>query len=117
VVSGIAPNSGPNAGSPTAFWNSAAFVDRLPGGAAYRYGDSGRDSLIGPGLVNWDFSVLKSIALTERQSIQLRGEMYNVANHPDFTEPAAGRGPTFGVISGPTISPSRQFQVALKYIF
>jgi hypothetical protein len=92
-------------------------VDRLPGGAAYRYGDSGRDSLIGPGLVNWDFSVLKSIALTERQSIQLRGEMYNVANHPDFTEPAAGRGPTFGVISGPTISPSRQFQVALKYIF
>jgi hypothetical protein len=117
VVAGIAPNSGPTAGSPTAYWNAAAFVDRLPGGAAYRYGDSGRDTLIGPGLVNWDFSVLKGVALTERQSIQLRGEMYNVANHPDFGLPTATRGSTFGVIGGPTISNSRQFQVALKYIF
>jgi hypothetical protein len=116
-ATGIAPNSGPTAGSPTAFWNAAAFVDRLPGGAAYRYGNSGRDTLIGPGLVDWDFSVLKTVAITERQSLQLRGEMYNVANHPAFGMPVAVRGATFGVIGGPTISNSRQFQVALKYIF
>ena len=83
-ATGIKPNSGPGVGSPSGFWNPAAFVDRLPGGAAYRYGNSGRDTLIGPGLVDWDFSMLKNIAITERQSLQLRGEMYNVANHPGF---------------------------------
>jgi hypothetical protein len=62
--------------------------------------------------------MLKNVAITERQSLQLRGEMYNVANHPDFGLPGAQRATaTFGVISGPTISNSRQFQVALKYIF
>jgi hypothetical protein len=117
-ATGIDPNGGPGIGSPTNYWNEAAFVDRLPGGAAYRYGNSGRDTLIGPGLVNWDFSMLKNVAITERQSLQLRGEMYNVANHPDFGLPGAQRATaTFGVISGPTISNSRQFQVALKYIF
>jgi hypothetical protein len=118
VVAGISPNGGTGFGSPTAYWNGAAFVDRLPGGAQYRYGDSGRDTLIGPGLVDWDFSMLKNVAITERQSLQLRGEMYNVANHPAFGLPGAQRATaTFGVISGPTITNSRQFQVALKYIF
>lgn len=116
-ATGIAPNSGPGVGSPSGFWNPAAFVDRLPGGAAYRYGNSGRDTLIGPGLVDWDFSMLKTANITERQSLQLRGEMFNVANHPAFGLPIGTRGSTFGTIGGPTITNSRQFQVALKYIF
>jgi hypothetical protein len=112
-ATGISPSG---SGSPTHFWNPAAFVDRLPGGAPYRYGNSGRDTLIGPGLVDWDFSMLKTVAITERQSLQLRAEVFNMANHPLFGMPNAQRGGAFGVISS-TIQDSREFQVAAKFIF
>jgi hypothetical protein len=114
-TTGIKPGLG-SAATPNDYWNPAAFVDRLPGGPTYRYGNSGRDTLIGPGLVDWDFSMLKTFAVTERQSVQLRGEVFNLANHPLFGMPNAQRGGAFGVISN-TIVDSRQFQIAFKYIF
>jgi len=113
-ATGISPTS--STAGPSGFWNPAAFVDRLPGGAAYRYGNAGRDTLIGPGLVDWDFSMLKTVSFAERQSLQLRAEIFNLANHPLFGMPNAQRGSAFGVISS-TIVDSRQFQVAVKYIF
>jgi hypothetical protein len=44
----------------------------------------GRNIFRGPGFINWDASVTKTWRLTERVKMQLRGEMFNVANHANF---------------------------------
>lgn len=38
----------------------------------------------GPGTNNWDVALFKNILIKERLSIQLRGEFYNLFNHPSF---------------------------------
>lgn len=47
-------------------------------------GNMGRNIFRGPGFTNWDFSVSKSWRLTERMHLQLRGEFFNILNHPNF---------------------------------
>jgi hypothetical protein len=43
-------------------------------------GNSGRNVLIGPRIINLDFSVLKNFHLQERQTLQLRLEVYDLLN-------------------------------------
>jgi len=94
--------------------------------AATAYGNSGVGILPGPGQANFDFSVLKSTRITERQSIQFRAEFFNVFNHPQFSPPSynsVGRyylpdvnSPTGGWITSTSVNP-RIIQLALKYSF
>jgi len=62
---------------------SAAFC--LPG--TQHFGSLGRNSLIGPGYRNFDFSVFKVTPITERVKIELRAEIFNIFNHPNFSNP------------------------------
>jgi hypothetical protein len=39
----------------------------------------------GPGTNNWDMALQKNIPITEHVQFSLRGEAYNVFNHPSFT--------------------------------
>lgn len=55
--------------------------------STYHFGSLGRNSLIGPGYKNMDFSVFKTTKLTERVSLQLRAEVFNILNHPNFASP------------------------------
>ncbi len=57
----------------------------IPG--SYHFGSLGRNSLIGPGYRNVDFSVFKTTKLTERVNLQLRAEVFNILNHPNFSSP------------------------------
>ena len=105
--------------------------------AAPAYGTVGnvrRDSLVGPGYADWDVSLLKSTALSERVRAQFRAEFFNVLNHTNLQLPnevvySAGptRGTTAnqtaaatfgspGVISA-TANTSRQIQLGLKILF
>ena len=59
--------------------------------AFYTFGNMGRNILRGPGFMNWDASVSKTWKIKERFSLQLRGEVFNVANHPNY--PAGSVGP------------------------
>jgi hypothetical protein len=47
----------------------------------------GRNLFRGPGYRNWDFSILKTWSFRERFGVQLRGEFFNILNHPNFTNP------------------------------
>ena len=49
------------------------------------YANSGRNILRTPGINNVDMTVAKNIALRERYSLQLRADMFNAMNHPQFT--------------------------------
>src|SRR5437868_3474974 len=44
----------------------------------------GRNSSIGPSVWNWDLGVFKDFAVTEKVSIQLRGEFFDLLNHKNF---------------------------------
>ena len=87
-------------------------------------GNLGRNTLVGPGLVKWDFSLLKNIPLTERYNLQFRSEYFNLLNHPNFAGPQAsefnGNG-FFTASAGNTSSTLnqnwRQIQFALRLTF
>ncbi len=60
-------------------------ADCIPG--TRHYGNLGRDSLRGPDFKQWDLAVYKTTPITERVSMQLRAEFFNVLNHPNFANP------------------------------
>lgn len=51
------------------------------GGATFIAGSAGRNSLVGPDIVNWDFSVLKNFHMGESKQLQFRLEVYDLLNH------------------------------------
>lgn len=48
------------------------------------FGDSGRNSLIGPGRVNFDLGLFKHFKIGESKAIEFRAEAFNVFNHPQW---------------------------------
>jgi hypothetical protein len=51
------------------------------------FGTMRRNIFRGPGYRNWDFSLTKAWTFHDRLSVQLRGEFFNILNHPNFTNP------------------------------
>jgi hypothetical protein len=108
---------------------------------ALHFGNEGRNSIIGPGFNNVDFSLIKKTKITERFTHEMRFEAFDLFNHPNFGQP--GRGAqlvatnpalpvsatnplipvnTFGVINSTRFGTgdsgsSRQLQFAMKLIF
>jgi len=95
------------------------------------FGNMRRNVVYGPGFVNLDFSVIKDFKLGERFALQLRGEVFNLLNHPNFADPdhdlSDGSAGTFGVAqftpdvyaSNPVIGSggSRHIQIGAKIIW
>jgi hypothetical protein len=85
--------------------------------APYTYGNLGRDTLFGPGRVNFDSSLFKDFQIHEGWKMQFRAESFNMFNHPQFGQPNASIGNSAaGVISG-TVGNPRQMQLALRLAF
>ncbi|MBZ5702552.1 MAG: carboxypeptidase-like regulatory domain-containing protein [Acidobacteriia bacterium] len=87
-------------------------------------GNSGRNSLIGPGYKDVDFTLQKDTAIGERYKVQFRAELFNLFNHPNFNLPdrvfvpgPTGRNvnPNFGKITSARLP--RVLQFGLKFIF
>jgi Carboxypeptidase regulatory-like domain/TonB-dependent Receptor Plug Domain/TonB dependent receptor len=51
------------------------------------YGTLPRNFLRGPGIVNFDMSVSKTTAITERLKLQIRADFFNLFNHAEFANP------------------------------
>jgi hypothetical protein len=89
------------------------------------FGNTGRNTVRGPGQFNVDASFIKNTKIGPVAS-ELRLEIFNVLNHPQFANPNGQLGnPAFGTISAMLSSPScatcgtteRQMQVAVKLKF
>src|ERR1700722_3338771 len=95
------------------------------GTCANLLGNSGRNSVYGPGLVDFDFSVIKDTKIFERLTVQFRAEIFNIFNRTNFNPPLANNtlfdqggvpNPAAGVLDSTSTS-SREVQFALKLIF
>ena len=95
------------------YFNPNAFVQPTVtvGSTVYgTYGNVSRDSLVGPGLTEVDFSAAKTTHLTERLGLQFRAEFFNILNHTNLAIPnevVYSAAPTIGTAGGvQTVTPS-----------
>src|SRR5581483_9004409 len=89
------------------------------------FGNTGRNTVRGPGAFNIDFSGIKNTHVGKIDT-EFRVEVFNVLNHPQFANPNSTFGnAAFGTISAMLASPScatcgtteRQVQLAFKTKF
>jgi hypothetical protein len=117
-------SNNPILGGPDRYWDINAFALQ----PANQRGNLGRNTLIGPGLVNLDFSLAKSFPFDERHRLDFRAEVFNLPNRPNFSVPSGFTAfssvssgnpviaPNWGVIST-TVTTARQIQFGLKLVF
>jgi outer membrane receptor protein involved in Fe transport len=60
-------------------------TDCVPG--TRHFGNMGRNSLRGPAFKEFNFAIAKITPITERVSLELRAEAFNLFNHPNFANP------------------------------
>jgi hypothetical protein len=53
----------------------------------YTFGNLGRNTVIGPGIFDVDSSIKKEMKLREQLNLQLRLDVFNLLNHPNFGTP------------------------------
>ncbi len=112
-ATGISPNLDRGNQSVDHFFNTAAF--KQP--ALYTFGNAGRNTIDGPGIINVDVSAMKRFHVMESKYFEFRGEVFNIANHPIFGMPSTNlRSATYGQLTGTRID-SRQIQLALRFSF
>jgi hypothetical protein len=94
------------------WFNTAAFA--MP--EAFTFGNVGRNTVIGPGMLNLDWTLARSFRPAERLGLQFRAEFFNLFNTPNLNQ--VGRilnSPTFGQALN-QLDP-RQIQFGLKMQF
>jgi hypothetical protein len=74
-------------------------ADCVPG--SRHFGNEGRNSLHGPSFKEWNFAIYKTTSLTERVTMQLRADFFNILNHPNFANPFL---PAFIADAGGTVN-------------
>ncbi len=91
--------------------------------AVNRFGNLGRNVVIGPGYQNVDLSIIKEFRPPIGTRLQVRADVFDLFNHPNFGSPGNIVGtPSFGVIRATRLptgeaGSSRQIQLAVKYLF
>jgi Carboxypeptidase regulatory-like domain/TonB dependent receptor len=134
-----------NASWPNSSYNINAFA--VPAGYDGTWGSNlgnvPRNALRGPGFFQLDFAAMKNFTITENSRLQIRADIFNILNHPNFANPDGGictlvapasgstpaaclPNPNFGRV-GQTIADAngsqigngtaRQIQLALKFLF
>jgi hypothetical protein len=114
-----------NSGNPNHYIKTQCLAFPVP---SNRWGNLGRNTLIGPGLSKLDFSVFKNNhvrRISENFNAQFRAEFFNILNHTNFASPtdnltvfdqSGNPVPSAGLITS-TQTTSRQIQFALKLIW
>jgi outer membrane receptor protein involved in Fe transport len=110
-----------NPGNPSQYINLACYSFPVP---ANLLGNAGRNSLVGPGLIELDYSATRGFDVhlfSEPAKLQFRAEVFNLANRPNFEPPLANNAlynskgaPISGAgLITSTATTSRQVQLAL----
>jgi hypothetical protein len=118
IVPGVDPI--PSKQTPEQWLNSAAFAVPARG----TWGNSGRNTLRGPGLFQVDLALQKSFPIAGDRSVDFRWEAFNAFNHANLANPNTNlsSGVSFGRITGPLnlgygTGTARQMQFMLRLNF
>ena len=100
--------------NPERWFDLSAFVPVTAG--TYRFGNSGRNILDGPGTIDFNLSLMKKFAVGERSYFQFRWEAFNMINHANFILPIRD----VDAVNAGTITAAgngRIMQFALRFVF
>jgi hypothetical protein len=94
--------------SPGAFSAPAGLVGTLP-----------RNAFPGPGTFTWDTSVTKTFSVTQRVKAEVRAQVYNLTNTPQFQNPDGNyTNGDFGQLTSPRLAPTnRELELAMRISF
>ena len=106
-------SNNPVLGGPDKYFDTSAFTLAEPG----YFGNLGRNTLIGPGRLSMDFSLLKNTSLREGVDLQFRAELFNIINRANFKTPDGPITADSGVVLTETSTSARQVQFGLKILF
>ncbi len=109
----LAVNTDPRNGRPA--FNTALFNLPDPGSL----GTAARRFFYGPGMLNFDVALRKTVRLGESRSLELRWEAFNVFNHAQFYGAAAVNGNISSAGFGQIVNAAapRQIQMAARFTF
>jgi hypothetical protein len=111
VVAGQDPNDGPK--TIQEWFNTAAFALQ----PQFTYGNAERNSIIGPGIFNFDMSIMRNFRFGGNYNLQFRLEVFNAFNQPVWNDPnTAVTNPNYGRILS-TRKPMRELQLGVKFAF
>jgi hypothetical protein len=106
-----------------AYFNASCFTSPAVigvDGIGTAFGNSGTGIVDGPPQANLDLAFSKNVPLDwfiEGSRLQLRAELYNAFNHPQFANPDTNfTSPAFGSIGSTSVN-ARVGQVAVKFAF
>ncbi|MGH9708126.1 MAG: TonB-dependent receptor domain-containing protein [Candidatus Acidiferrales bacterium] len=96
-----------------------------PGTCQNLIGNAGRNEIVGPGLINLDFSLVKNNYIKENLNLQFRAEFFNLLNRSNFASPVANStlfDQTGAAVGGAglineTSTANREIQFGLKLVF
>lgn len=105
------PNNGP--GTAEQWFNTAAFAIPAP----FTFGNAGRNIVRGPAYVSTDASLLRRFRLTDRVSLQMEGQVFNLFNRTNFNLPErfVDEPASFGRIF--SAKAPRQMQLTARFTF
>jgi hypothetical protein len=94
------------------WFNTDAYVLNAVG----TFGDAGRNTFFGPGILNVDSSIIRNFRIASK-TLQFRLEAFNLFNNPIWNDPNTTlTSPLYGTITS-TRKPMRELQLGLKYVF
>jgi hypothetical protein len=121
VVYGVSPHLPSSERSASRWFDPAAFAPAPatdPGNGQPRFGNAGRNIILGPGVNVMDASLAKLFRMREGHNVTFRLEFFNLLNHPNFGAPVTNISSVNTVASiDRVIRPMRQAQFAIRYDF
>ncbi len=104
------------------WFSTSSFAPALApwaGGTTNGFGNAGKDTIVQPGLFNWNLSAFKDFPLSSRAEgprLQFRAESYNTFNHTEFDSIDTGTTDgNYGQVTN-TYDP-RELQFGAKFLF
>jgi hypothetical protein len=110
------PNNGPK--TPAMWFTTTCFSQPVK----LTYGTAGRNTVIGPGLDNFDVTLQKQFPVRENMKLQFRLDIFDLFNHPNFNAPV-GSGRTFSTATNSpfgsitSAQDPREMQFSLRLAF
>ncbi|OLC42412.1 MAG: hypothetical protein AUH43_22700 [Acidobacteria bacterium 13_1_40CM_65_14] len=94
------------------WFNTDAYVLNAVG----TFGNAGRNTFFGPGILNVDSSIIRNFRMRSK-TLQFRLEAFNLFNNPIWNDPNTTlTSPLYGTITS-TRKPMRELQLGLKFVF